>query len=134
MSDLEILVAELIERYFALALIVFGVSHLLQPARCVSFFDELRKTRHAGFVIGMYTLPFGLLLVIGHNHWEFGWPLVVTIGGWMMTVKSVVYFWLPQVADRVLGQTGNRMRGMRAAGAVLLVLGVGLSWHVFTQP
>jgi hypothetical protein len=126
MSDVERFVAELIDRYFALAVFILGVSHLLQPRRGVEFFDELRKSRHAGFIIGMYTLPFGLLLVIAHNHWEFGWPLAVTIGGWMMTVKGVVCFWLPQAADRV--------RGMRAADAVLLVPGTKHSWLVCSKP
>jgi len=60
----------LIERFFAIAFLVIGASHALQPRRWSVFFQELRKTGHAGFVIALFTLPSGLVIVLGHNEWR----------------------------------------------------------------
>jgi uncharacterized protein YjeT (DUF2065 family) len=122
------------ERFVALSLLAVGLSHMLQPARWVQLFDDLFRRPYAGLVIGTLTLPLGLFVVLTHNVWVPGWPVVVTVCGWGWTVKSVIYMVRPRVTD-VIGRT--RMcnpRTMAAAGAVCAVVGMTLTWQAFLAP
>ena len=56
------------------------------------------------FVIPLFTLPFGLLLVTTHNIWKWELPLFLTIAGWGMTIKSAAYLLTPGLADRALSK------------------------------
>src|SRR5438067_3196630 len=91
-----------LEQIFGPAFLIFGVSHFLYPQRWAELFAEMKKTRFAGFVIAMYTLPSGLVLIVGHNRWELDWPVFLTVMGWAMTFKSALYVLFPQAAELVI--------------------------------
>jgi general stress protein CsbA len=67
-----------VERVFAPAWLVFGISHALHPKLFAELFAEIRRSRFAGLIIGAYTLPAGLLLIVCHNVWVWDWPVLVT--------------------------------------------------------
>ena len=82
--------APYIDAYVAPMLLVACLSHIAQPKLWAEFFRVLRRTGVAPLIIGMYTLPLGLLIVVGHNQWAWDWPVLITIVGWAMTVKAVI--------------------------------------------
>src|SRR6185436_20388623 len=61
--------ALLIERMFAAGFLVAAVSHLLWPRLWGELFYDLLQSRYAPLVVAVYTLPLGLLIVVGHNLW-----------------------------------------------------------------
>ncbi|HEX5724335.1 MAG TPA: hypothetical protein VFX98_02650, partial [Longimicrobiaceae bacterium] len=58
--------------------------------------------RFAGLLIGTFTLPASLLLVIGHNRWAWDPSVFITLAGWAMLAKSVAYLLFPDAATRVV--------------------------------
>src|SRR3954451_10602623 len=84
-------VAPYIDAWFALTLVIFGLSHAAQPRLWVDFFVMLKRTEFAPIIIGMYTLSTGLVILLGHNLWVWSWPVFVTIAGWGMTAKAMLY-------------------------------------------
>ena len=58
-------------------------------------FDDLFGDPTPGLVIGTLTLPLGLFVVLTHNIWVLGWPVVVTVCGWGWTVKAMIYMVRP---------------------------------------
>lgn len=123
----------LVQKWISPAFIIIGLSHLLQAAGWVDAFAELRKTRFAHFIIALYTLPIGLVLVAGHNKWEWGWPLVLTIGGWAMTIKSAVYLLVPSVTDRFLAGPAKSPASYRIGGLIMLAFGSILTWQAYFE-
>jgi hypothetical protein len=84
----------------------------------------------------MYTLPTGLIIVLGHNHWAWDWPLFVTIAGGGMTIKATVYLLFPAAPNRMIANADrwqNAFGCFRVVGAVMSVLGVVLTWQAFRQ-
>lgn len=79
---------------------------------------------------GVATLPIGLAIVLSHNVWK-GWPAVITVFGWLAVVGGAARILLPQqiaaIAPNILAQ-GALMIG---AMALLLILGLFLSWKAF---
>src|SRR5688500_10377344 len=61
MAGLEILIA----RFFSVSLFLIGLSHLIQPRFWRDYFIKIKETGAEGIIIAMYTLPQGLLIVLG---------------------------------------------------------------------
>lgn len=123
-----------LQAIFGPAILIFGLFHLLQPALGVRFFVELRKTGLATLIIPMYTLPCGLVLVVGHKEWVWDWPLFLTLGGWGMTIKSTVYLLVPQTAEWTMARV-DRYPPMswRVLGIAMALLGAVLTWQALNK-
>ena len=92
-----------VEKLTALFFFVTGVSHIVQPRAWVRFFTMLREKGEVGsFLNALVHFPLGAFIVAFHNVWH-GLPLIVTLIGWGLTVKSTIYFVFPRYGVRMLG-------------------------------
>ncbi|MCI0332324.1 MAG: hypothetical protein L0228_03740 [Planctomycetes bacterium] len=122
-----------VQAVVAPAFLLIGLSHLLQPQLWVRFFEVVKQTGVAAAIIPMYTLPLGLVLIVGHNVWAIGWPLFLTLAGWLMMIKCALYLLVPSAADQVLEkQPAKSARSFRLAGAIMTFLGGVLTWQAWT--
>lgn len=123
----------LIERWFAIGWLVFGLSHLLYPAKWAALFLPLRERETGGLLLGTLNLLLGLFVILGHNIWTWGLPVIVTLTGWLMTLKSIVYLLFPRALARVMPTDAGMQRAFRIAGAVSILLGALLAYDSFYQ-
>ena len=123
----------LIERWFAIGWLIFGLSHLLYPAKWAALFLPLRERETGGLLLALFNLPLGLVVVLGHNIWVWGIPVAVTVAGWVMILKSVVYLLFPRALSRVMPTDERMESAFRIAGAVSMLLGALLSYDSFYQ-
>ncbi len=124
----------ILQRVLAPIFLIVGVSHVLHPYRWADFFMRLKQTGQAAFVIAILTMPLGMLIVVGHNRWEWDWPLFLTLAGWGMTVKSAVYLLWPQLTEWVIRKgCEERSNGFRVAGLLMAFFGGVLSWKAFAS-
>jgi hypothetical protein len=123
----------IIERWFAIGWLVFGLSHLLYPAKWAALFLPLRESATGGLLLGTLNLLLGLFVILAHNVWTWGFPVIATLAGWIMTLKSVVYLLVPHGLARVMPTGVGMERAFRIGGAVAIVLGALLAYHSFCQ-
>jgi hypothetical protein len=124
--------ALLIERMFAAGFLVAALSHLLWPRLWGELFYDLLQSRYAPLVVAVYTLPLGLLIVVGHNLWAWDVAVVTTVAGWIMTLKSVVYLLYPGALRKIAPQD-YRGRKFAAVGAVMTPLGIWMVYGAFLR-
>jgi hypothetical protein len=124
-------ISTLIARFFSVSLFLVGLSHLIQPYLWRDFFINIKGTGVAGIIIAMYTLPQGLLIVLGHNVWVLDVPVIITICGWGMTIKSVIYALAPKRAEAIIPEGPNAHRKYALGGALMLPVSLLLIWHSF---
>ena len=111
---------------------VIGLSHLLQPRAWVQFFILLRTKGEAGaFVDGfLHLVPAGIIIGF-HDVWS-GLPILLTLLGWALLIKSLLRFCLPKQALTVWARvTLNRAWEFQLAGAAILILVVLLSYSIY---
>jgi hypothetical protein len=125
-----------IERWVAIFSILCGLSHLLYPARWAELLWPLRERANGGFILAATNLPIGLAIVLGHNIWVWDIPVIVTVIGWLSTVKGTAYLLIPRAHTQVMRSsehmTGQRIeRGFIVMGALLIVLGAAIAYHAF---
>ena len=126
----------LIARWVAVLWLICGLSHALFPAKWVALLWPLRERDTGGFILAAMSLPAGLVIILGHNIWVWDLPVIVTVAGWMATIKSVVYLLFPR-AHKLVMRSGERMtgehidRGFRIIGIVMIVLGAVTAYDSF---
>ena len=117
-----------------LAIILFaviGLSHLLQPKAWVGFFVLLRGKGEAGvFVDGFLNLQLAGIVIAFHNVWS-GIPMLLTLLGWALLVKSLIRFCVPKIGLKMMERVSEeRAWEFQAAGAGLLGVAVLLGYGV----
>lgn len=90
-----------------LALICFlvtGVSHIVQPRVWALFFIDLHSKGEVGsFLNALLHFPLGVIIVSFHSVWH-GLPVVLTLIGWGLVLKSFIYFIFPKYGMKVLAR------------------------------
>lgn len=122
------------QMFAAVLFLAVGLSHLLQPAAWVDFFQKLAERGRAGAVLeGFLYLPFGALIVGFHNVWR--WPdVLLTLIGWAQVLKGTLRFVAPDVGLRAMRMVSlDRLWQLRAAGVLSLGLS-GLLWYLRFGP
>jgi hypothetical protein len=120
-----------VQLYFAILIAITGLSHAAQPRLWAEFFVAMKRTGLASIIIPLYTLPLSVLLIVTHNKWVWDWPVFVTISGWGMTTKSVVYWVFPAWPNRMIDNAERwqaRFGGFRVVGIVMGILGAIVAW------
>jgi len=121
----------LIARFTSVGMIISGLSHLLNPAGWTALVLPLREREGGGLLLGSLSLPFGLVIVLGHNVWVLGLPLIVTLLGWLTTIKCTIYLLIPWAHRRAM-PTGRQMeRGFKIAGGLMVLLGALAAYDAF---
>lgn len=121
----------LIERWFAIGFLVFGLSHLLYPGKWAAAFLPLRESDTGGLLVATFTLPLGLIVVLAHNIWVWGIPVIVTLIGWAMIVKSLLYLFIPRALLLMMRDCQRSPRAFKIAGVVGILLGALLVYESF---
>jgi hypothetical protein len=123
---------KIVQAVVAPIFLLIGLSHLVQPRLWVRFFEVVQRTGVAALIIPMYTLPMGLVLVVGHNVWTWDWPLFLTVCGWGITIKSALYLLAPAAAERMLAKNiAKSPRSFQIVGAIMAVFGGILTWQAW---
>jgi hypothetical protein len=112
---------------------VIGLSHLLQPKAWVEFFILLRGKGEAGvFVDGFLNLQMAGMIIGFHNVWS-GIPVVLTLVGWCLFIKSLLRFCLPKHGLMMLARVSvERAWEFQAAGAGLLTLAGLIGYGIYS--
>jgi hypothetical protein len=77
-------------------LVVLAIGLLVRQDSWRSMAKEFITNRPLVFLTGFLTLLGGLALVNTHNVWEAGWPLIITIFGWLAVIGGVARMLFPE--------------------------------------
>jgi hypothetical protein len=123
--------ALLIERWVAISFLIVGVSHALHPKEWAALLWPAKEAKGGAFLLGALALAPGLAIVLGHNLWVWSPSLLVTIVGWGMATKGIVYLFWPGALRRVIVGQEELERRVRLAGALMIPLGLAVAIPAF---
>lgn len=90
--DLSVFLAKVIGLY--LFVLCFGF--LVNKKNLKPILIDFLKSPPLVFLSGFLALIIGLLIVTSHNIWVMGWPVLITIIGWLSLIKGVIRVICPQ--------------------------------------
>ncbi len=109
-------------------LIVIGVGLLLKKTEFREMATDFLSSRALIFVSGLLTLVTGLAIVLTHNVWEFNWPVIITILGWLSVFGGVFRILFPDSVQSVGTSMLDKPAMMTVSGVIQIVLGLWLSY------
>ncbi len=110
-------------------LLVMGLAVLIHPERFRRMAREFLAGEALIFLSGVITLPVGLAIVNTHNVWLLGWPVILTIFGWLMVFAGVARMTLPGTMKTLGSVMLDRMFIFAIPGALMLALGAYVSYQ-----
>ncbi|MBU1018291.1 hypothetical protein KKA33_04670 [Patescibacteria group bacterium] len=75
--------------------VVAGLSMFFNAKYYQKLLPELIKNTVWTFTMGLISLVVFFIWVLSHNVWE-GWPLLVTLFGWIALLKSAIMLLFPE--------------------------------------
>ena len=93
--------------------------------------DQFAKNWALVFIAGIMTLVAGLAIVQTHNIWGGGWPVIVTIFGWLAVIGGVARMVFPREMADLAVRFASHPHGVLAAAIVPLLLGIFLAVKAF---
>lgn len=112
-----------VNKLAVVAFFVVGVSHILRPRAWAQYFVDMSGRGEVGSLQNaLLHFPLGVVIVAFHDVWA-GLPVVLTLAGWGLVLKSFIYFIAPQHGLRVLSRvTVERASGFVVAGVFSVAL------------
>jgi hypothetical protein len=80
------------------------------------------------YMAGTTALLLGLLIVAFHNVWEWRWPVIITILGWLTLIKGAVRIIAPRLVAERSARYGRNANIMMTTAIVVIVMGGVLSY------
>jgi hypothetical protein len=108
-------------------LLVVGAGVLINRENFRSMAKELVASRELMFIIGLMTLLGGLAIVNTHNVWN-GWPILITIFGWIFVVGGAVRILLPDTARSIQGAALDKPAMPAIGGSIQALIGAWLCY------
>ena len=94
----------LAESVIACALIVWGLAIFVNPQIIPSFLDtfiNVEKNQTLLYLSSGMFLTLGLITIWVHNDWYLGVSVIVTLIGWLLTIKSSLWLLFPSQLARL---------------------------------
>lgn len=122
--ETSIFLAQLIGPVF----LAMGVALMINPQRIRQMGREFVDSEALIFLSGIIVLPVGLAIVINHNVWVAGWPVIITIIGWLAIFAGAVRILVSGTVKSIGKVMLDKTEYYVAPGAVMVALGAYLSY------
>jgi hypothetical protein len=128
----------LIARILGPVLVVIGIGLLLQAESFGVIVGDFVQNGALIYLSGLIALSIGLAILNVHHVWVWGWPVVITIFGWLATIGGIFRILATSLVQRMGEAFIANPRWLIAGGAATLVLGGFLTvmgyQEVWNQP
>ena len=122
--DTSIFLARLLGPLF----VVLAIGLLVRQDSWRAMAGDFIGSRPLVFLTGFLTLLGGLALVNTHNVWEAGWPLIITIFGWLAVIGGIARMLFPETVMGFGQKMLDSKTYLTSAGVVEGLLGLWLCY------
>jgi uncharacterized membrane protein HdeD (DUF308 family) len=109
-------------------MLAIGAGLLINQRGFKDMAADFLASRPLLFLSGLLTLLGGLAIVNTHNVWEIGWPILITVLGWLAIIGGTIRIVQPEFARAQGARMLEQPQTMMGSGIVYLVLGAILSY------
>ncbi|WP_131781484.1 hypothetical protein [Legionella gresilensis] len=86
----------IIEEVLGLYMLIMAIIMIARADYYRKLVRELPADRNFIFVTAMFTLIFGLIMIVTHNIWHWRFEVVATIIAWLIVIKAILWLALPE--------------------------------------
>ncbi len=82
-------------------------------------------------IMGLLTVIIGLLMVVSHNYWVMGWPVIVTLFAWIFLISGLFRVFFPDLVRKLWSKMSMKPETLSLMGTLLLIIGLFLLYKVY---
>ena len=112
-------------------LVAIVVSLLVNIGSFPALAEQISRDPALIFLSGALLLVAGLAIVRAHNIWAGGWPVLVTVLGWLALLSGLSRMLFPFRMAALAAAVGQSTGLIVATAGVLLLLGAFLSFKAY---
>lgn len=112
-------------------LIISGLFLMFRRDMIQSVISELSRQKGLIIIVGMFTVILGLLMVVSHNVWAFGWALIVTLFSWIVLISGLIRLFFPESALGLGKKMVHHPMILHAVCILSLVVGILLLYLAY---
>ena len=125
--------SQFIARLIGPVVAVVGIGMLANGAQYRAIVDGFLRSPALIYIAGFLGLLGGLAIVNVHNSWDRGWPLIITVLGWLAIVGGAVRMLAPQIAAEAGAAMMAQPWLVTTLAILLLALGGFLSFKGYSK-
>ena len=114
-------------------LVAVAVAVVLNLGSFPALAEQVSRDPALIFLSGILLFVAGLAIVRAHNIWAGGWPVLVTVFGWLILLGGLARMLFPTQFAAIAAGVGRSIGLIVAAAIVLLVLGAILSFKGYSR-
>ena len=114
-------------------LVAIALSMLLNLGSLPALVEQVSHDPALIFLSGIITFVAGLAIVRAHNLWTAGWPVLVTILGWLAVLGGLARMLFPIQLVALAAGIAQNAGFLIGEAIVLLALGCFLSFKAYGQ-
>lgn len=112
-------------------LLVVGLSMLLYIGSWQKVISEFEKNHFGVLPFAALDMAGGLIIINMYSVWTWNIWIIVTIVGWLLFVKSVLYFLTPGSTTKEVLKFWNNKTVIMVDGLVMTAAGAALSYYSY---
>ena len=109
--------------------LTIGIGMLVNGAFYRDLITEALASHVLIYLSGVLSLLAGLAIVIAHNRWSGGWPVIITVLGWLMVIGGVIRLVLPATTATLASDLYSKPFVLLIVALVVLVVGAYLCFE-----
>lgn len=113
-------------------LVILNLYMLLKPEHAKSIISEVSSNRGTFFILALFTLILGLMMVTSHNIWAMQWHLLITLFSWMVLIAGIIRLFSPETSIKMGASFFNSPLKMKVSGVFFLLIGLFLLYQVYS--
>ncbi len=114
-------------------LVVIGLGALVNAAIYRAMAGEMLNSIAFIYIAGLFSLIAGLALVLAHNAWVAGWPVIITVLGWLGIVGGTFRIIAPQQVATIGFNIISHPLLPMISGGIVLAIGAVLSYFGYEE-
>lgn len=111
-----------VEKVAALFYLILGVSLILRASYWAEVFPGLAKSKDLLAVLSFTILLMGLTIVVTHNTWKSDASTIITLFGWITTVKYASLLILPDKLIPMMPKKKQTTANLLRFGGIIFVV------------
>jgi hypothetical protein len=131
--SLSIPATELAPAIVAAALVILGVSSVVQAPRWVTVLRGIFSKPESYFLGAIVEVAAGLLLALSYDRWDGTWPTFTTLLGWLMAIEGALFLIAPGLMQGLNRCSDSFiLKFLRFGGIFTVILGILLGRFVLS--
>jgi len=108
--------------------LIVGASILFNPKVFRDIAAEVVRSVTLVYLFGFIDFAAGLAIVLSHNVWLMGWPVLITLIGWLLLIRGTVRVLIPETVMGYAAKVLGNKRLIPVAGVVTGIIGLVLCY------